>query len=452
MTPLNFKLTTAGQSAAIASGSLNLEITHIQLGSGHKTPDGSETNLLSPGDHSTIGGFVEVVGSPGQNNISANIGGTTAAYAISEIGLWSGEPGANNSTLVFYWSIGLSGSVATKTPNVDFNVEADIYFGDATPGNITFVVDTTTSLAFLANHNASPDAHAEIINNHNNSLDAHPELFKTPSLGDNDASVATSEFVQGTVGGFLSKPVGGSSNVTLSAIDAGHGIIKFTGALTADINVFVPRSPTFKWQIKNATTGAHTLTVKHSTGIGASVTVAQGYNSSLWTDGTNIYESVTIVGFTPVGGIIMWPRPIADIPSNWALCDGTRGTPNLTGMFPFGADADRPIGETGGSANAVVVDHTHTIDDSSMPNGTNGADINGIIVSTVRTANSSSTPSKDAIDGIQSGIEFGDNNESSVSRAFSIKTKNPDGSDGTVDGVNANLPPYYALYFIMRIS
>lgn len=240
--------------------------------------------------------------------------------------------------------------------------------------------------------------------------------------------------------------------MTLSPTEAGHGILKFTGALTVDINVFVPRSPTFKWQIKNATTGAHTLTVKHSTGIGASVTVAQGYNSSLWTDGTNIYESVTIVGFTPVGGIIMWPRPIADIPSNWALCDGTRGTPNLTGMFPFGADADRPIGETGGSANAVVVDHIHTIDDSSMPNGTNGADINGIIVSTVRTANSSSTPSKDAIDGIQSGIEFGDNNASSVSRAFSIKTKNPDGSDGTVDGVNANLPPYYALYFIMRIS
>ncbi|MFI3184734.1 MAG: hypothetical protein QX198_02000 [Methylococcaceae bacterium] len=440
MTSLNFKLTTAGQSAAIASGSLNLEITHIQLGSGHKTPDGSETNLLSPGDHSTIGGFVEVEGSPGQNKISANIGGTTAAYAISEIGLWAGEPGANNSTLVFYWSM-LSGSVATKTPNVDFNVEADIYFGDATPGKITLVVETTTSLAFFANHNASPDAHAEIINNHNNSLDAHPELFKTPPLGDNDTSVTTSEFVQGTVGGFYQKYVGGGSNVTLDAVEAGHGILKFTGLLTADINVFVPRSPTFKWQIKNATTGAHTLTVKHSTGAGASVTVAQGYNSSLWTDGTNIYESVTIVGFTPVGGIIMWPRPIADIPSNWALCDGTRGTPNLTGTFPFGADADHPIGAIGGSANAVVVTHSHDLTD---PGHNHTGDTYKHLL-------------KPAYAGSLTGTDYtGSGSEQAVGPGDSGLMK--DSMTGITissfgeTGVNKNLPPYYPLAFIMRIS
>ena len=35
----------------------------------------------------------------------------------------------------------------------------------------------------------------------------------------------------------------------------------------------------------------------------------------------------------PTGGIIMWSGNIADIPSGWALCDGSNGTPDLTDKF-----------------------------------------------------------------------------------------------------------------------
>jgi hypothetical protein len=42
-------------------------------------------------------------------------------------------------------------------------------------------------------------------------------------------------------------------------------------------------------------------------------------------------------GFTPVGGIIMWSGSIAEIPTNWALCNGQtvsgRTTPNLANRF-----------------------------------------------------------------------------------------------------------------------
>ena len=34
-------------------------------------------------------------------------------------------------------------------------------------------------------------------------------------------------------------------------------------------------------------------------------------------------------GYVPQGGIIMWSGAIVDIPTGWALCDGTNGTPNL---------------------------------------------------------------------------------------------------------------------------
>lgn len=35
----------------------------------------------------------------------------------------------------------------------------------------------------------------------------------------------------------------------------------------------------------------------------------------------------------PAGGIIMWSGTIASIPSGWALCNGSNGTPDLTDKF-----------------------------------------------------------------------------------------------------------------------
>ena len=35
----------------------------------------------------------------------------------------------------------------------------------------------------------------------------------------------------------------------------------------------------------------------------------------------------------PSRGIIMWSGTAADIPTGWALCDGTGGTPDLTDRF-----------------------------------------------------------------------------------------------------------------------
>ena len=40
----------------------------------------------------------------------------------------------------------------------------------------------------------------------------------------------------------------------------------------------------------------------------------------------------------PKGGIIMWSGKVSDIPQGWALCDGTKGTPDLRSRFIIGAD------------------------------------------------------------------------------------------------------------------
>lgn len=122
----------------------------------------------------------------------------------------------------------------------------------------------------------------------------------TPALGDNDTSLATTAFVQGTVGGVLSKSVAGSSNVTLTAAEAGNAILVFTGALTANISVIVPTSPTAQWIVKNGTSGAFTLTVKTAAGTG--VVITQGKTEVVYTDGTNVltalddFDSIALSG------------------------------------------------------------------------------------------------------------------------------------------------------------
>lgn len=91
----------------------------------------------------------------------------------------------------------------------------------------------------------------------------------------------------------LNKNVAGGSNVTLTAAEAGFKILKFTGLLTANINVIVPATTTI-WYVDNSTTGAFSLTVKTSAGTGISTT--SGTHYVLYGDGTNVTNAVTVTG------------------------------------------------------------------------------------------------------------------------------------------------------------
>jgi len=70
----------------------------------------------------------------------------------------------------------------------------------------------------------------------------------------------------------------------------------------------------------------------------------------------------------PIGGIIMYSGDIANIPTNWHLCDGTNGTPDLRGQFVIGGNGS-DTGVTGGSRDAIIVEHHHTAVASSVFNG-----------------------------------------------------------------------------------
>jgi hypothetical protein len=139
-------------------------------------------------------------------------------------------------------------------------------------------------------------------------------------------------------------------------------------------------------------------------------------------------------GNTFVTGMIMlWSGSSATIPSGWLLCDGSSSTPDLRNRFVVGATSTYAVGATGGSADAIVVSHTHT------------ATVTDPGHLHVITNTSGGTPNGGGayIQGADNPGGSKDTNSATTGITVSNSTT---GSSGT----NANLPPYYALCYIMK--
>jgi len=184
-------------------------------------------------------------------------------------------------------------------------------------------------------------------------------------------------------------------------------------------------------------------------------------------------------GAIPIGGIIMWSGTIASIPSNWRLCNGDTHnsitTPDLRNRFVLGAQVDRNLdgrdraavnietylidgggtgyynSYTGGTKDAVVVAHNHTgSTNSGNDDGEHTHTVNapeGYTTSAFGT-NTAFTPYHQIVSSGGSGIISPATLTVTQTGSAHHHTISTDG----VSGINQNLPPYYALAFIMRIS
>ena len=158
-----------------------------------------------------------------------------------------------------------------------------------------------------------------------------------------------------------------------------------------------------------------------------------------------------VTGTIPSGGIILWSGSSSSIPTGWVLCNGSNGTPNLTNRFVIGAGSGYGVGSTGGSADATLVSHSHTTDSIIEMNNTNGKSLTGAIVKISEGFNR---------EGTATGV-FTKTNDGNNTVTGSLSTSPVSGvtmdanhrhgmtSAGT-SGTNANLPPYYALCYIMK--
>jgi hypothetical protein len=157
------------------------------------------------------------------------------------------------------------------------------------------------------------------------------------------------------------------------------------------------------------------------------------------TSTTQIATTAYVNNLFPAGIIAMWSGLIVNIPTGWYLCNGSNGTPDLRNRFVIGATLDDTTAktsvtgsntQTGGSKDAVVVSHSHGVNDPTHTHG---------------------IPEGYRFGG-GTGLNSGDDETSTVnnySTSQAASTGISIASEG-VSGTNQNLPPYYALAFIMK--
>lgn len=137
-------------------------------------------------------------------------------------------------------------------------------------------------------------------------------------------------------------------------------------------------------------------------------------------------------GNVPTGGIIMWSGAVANIPTGWALCDGNNNTPDLVDKFIVGVGNFYQPGDEGGSRDSVLVEHTHTATVTD-PGHTHDANADG------GTTNSNGPNFR------REGNNTGDLVTQSATTGITVSN-----STEGVSGSDTNLPPYYALAYIIK--
>jgi microcystin-dependent protein len=129
----------------------------------------------------------------------------------------------------------------------------------------------------------------------------------------------------------------------------------------------------------------------------------------------------------------------AVIGTTYGIGDGTTtfNLPDLRGRSPFGVSTSYALASTGGSADAVVVTHTHTatstVTDPTHQHTTLTCAFTGAPVQGYAMGNGSASPNF---------------NTQSASTGITVATSN---ANTGVSGTGANLMPYLAINFIIKI-
>jgi hypothetical protein len=307
-------------------------------------------------------------------------------------------------------------------------------------------------------------------------------------IGSGDQSGTWGETTNSNLGTILETAITGvqpitfvDANYTLTAFnglpdEARNAVLVLGGTNTVQRNLITPAVEK-TYVVKNETGANVSITTN---GAGANVVVQNGETKQVFCDGTNFYLSNIVAGtgtgsavfansptltgtplaptaavstdstqiattafvrdIIPAGIISLWSGSLLSIPSGWLLCDGSNGTPDLRNRFIVGAGSTYAVAATGGTADAIVVSHTHTA--STNTTGSHAHTYNNAGGGNVWMRNFSTIPN-----AYYSEAAFNPDNQTGIAGNHNhIVTVDSTGSSGT----NANLPPYYALAYIMK--
>lgn len=172
-------------------------------------------------------------------------------------------------------------------------------------------------------------------------------------------------------------------------------------------------------------------------------------------DLTDLIEDIIATNNTPAGLIALWSG--ITIPTGWALCDGTSGTPDLRDRFVVGSGGAYTVGDTGGSDNH---DHgaatgTTQLTELDIPEHRHFAVIPGTATGSGASAGVSPYEASNSGGDTEYSLDFAateptaSRTSAPVTMAGSAITPSA-GHDHSINSAS-NMPPYYALAFIMKV-
>jgi microcystin-dependent protein len=243
--------------------------------------------------------------------------------------------------------------------------------------------------------------------------------------------------------------VSGNSSITGTSTVGGNTTLGANLAVIGNAAITAATTST------STTTGA--LVVAGGAGIAGNLNVGLVVTAPTLPTGTANTALATTAfvasSITPIGSLIMWPT--ASAPSGYLLCNGsavsrvtyaalfavigttfgagdnstTFNLPNYTNRLPVGAGGLYGLSTTGGTKDANVVSHTHTL---------SGGGVSGTFVTGVSTTTSSfQTFGSTAVTSVST---------TTGSPSYSNPTVQSSGSSGT----DQNMPPYLAINFIIK--
>ena len=378
------------------------------------------------GDHAS-GGYVALTAlSVGAPNTASGNGNITYNSAN---GVFSFTPPDLSNYLTSYTETSTLANVIARGSTS--NNSATIG-GNGSTGGIT-LADGLLSVRTGTGNVASIDLYCEVSNAHKVSIKAPPHInfsgninFTLPASHGNvdqvlrtDGSGNTSWVNQAgsyTETDTLASVTARGSTTTTAITVTGLTVTGGTSSV-GELNLSTDNNNQYQTTLKapaaSLLSGNTTFVFPPNNGSANQVLISDGSGNTSWS---------TLSGGGGGGGgsvdlhdvIVMWAGSVATIPSGWNICDGTNGTPDLRDKFVVGVGNLYNPGDTGGSADAVVVEHSHTtnIDGGHVIPGNGG-----------------------------SSFPYGGAGTYS-STIFSM-------DDEGVSGTNANLPPYYAVCYIM---
>lgn len=339
--------------------------------------------------------------------------------------------------------------------------------------------------------------------------------LKLALIGNGEQSGIWGTTTNTNLGTLLEQAIAGVQTITMSNADytlsslngvadeARNAVLVVQGANSAVRKIVAPLVEKF-YTVSNQTSGGYAVTIGGSTGL--TVSIPNGFTGQVYCDGSNFYSAMTssagnynvtgdlvVAGsitaqgtsnIVPAGSLLMWSTGSA--PAGYLLCNGdavsrstyatlfsvvgttfgagngstTFNLPNYTNRMPYGTT----VGATGGSADAIVVSHTHTgttstVDINHTHSGQTAGQSNGHTHqansglpgtgqgapggNTVQQSAGSATTSDVSADHSHSFTSGAMNSNNTHNHTFTTASS---GGSGT----NANLPPYLGINFIIK--